>query len=274
MLATRHAQFWCSVMERFHADRHNTNPSPCRRRWVTRRNWGWLASFVLLAIEVIVPSAAAQSCRWDGTAPLCSGSCGGGETEMTRLGGLPDFWIPPFVNANPPFGSNCATGTKALCCSTPGRSCRWDGTAPFCEGSCGNGETASTPPAGSSSGAGCVTGSKAYCCKSNTGTTRQPLVARNCASGPGTCAQGYVWREAGSGDHTCVTPQARSQSRSDNAQAASRRNPRGGPYGPDTCLAGFVWREAFPGDHVCVPPRTRDQAAQDNHWRAVRNACP
>jgi hypothetical protein len=232
-----------------------------------------LTAFSLLALYA--PSLFAQSCRWDGTAPLCAGSCGGNETEVTRLSALPDFWIPPFANQTVPFGSNCTTGSKALCCSTPGRSCRWDGTAPFCEGACRASETQAQPPAGSSSGSACWTGSKVYCCSSNTGSVAQPLTgARDCAYGPDTCIQGYVWREAAASDHVCVAPEVRESARIDNAQAAARRSPNGGAYGPDTCLQGFVWREAFPGDHVCVSPQTRSQAAQDNQWVRVRDACP
>jgi hypothetical protein len=228
-------------------------------------------AFALFALDS--PLAAAQSCRWDGTSPLCSGKCGGNETDMTHLGAIPDFWVSPFVNQNPPFGANCATGTKALCCSTAGRSCRWDGTAPFCDGGCRSGETPQNPPEGSSGGSACWTGSKVYCC-SSTGVTRQPLVAENCSSGPGTCAQGFVWRGAVPNDHVCVTSQVHDQTNSDNTQAAARRSPTGGPFGSDTCLFGFVWREAFSGDHVCVTPQTKSQAAQDNHWSSVRNACP
>jgi hypothetical protein len=221
----------------------------------------------------VVSFAVAQQCRWDGTAPFCSGSCNGGETELTRLDGIPDFWVPPFVTVNPPFGSNCATGTKALCCRTPGRSCRFDGTAPFCSGSCRAGEVQSQPPPGSSSGASCVTGHKVYCC--SVGTVSQPLTgARNCAFGAGTCIQGFVRREASPTDHVCVTPQVRQQAKDDNRQAPARRSRTGGPFGPDTCVSGFVWREAFSGDHVCVTPGTRAQAAQDNRWAGVRNACP
>lgn len=230
-----------------------------------------IAAFLMTA-AMLLP-ARAQECRWDGTSPFCGGACGPNETELTRLGGIPDFWVPPFVNQNPPFGANCLTGTKALCCKTRGRSCRWDGTAPFCDGECRQGETASTPPAGSSSGSACWTGSKVYCC-SSTGSTGQGLTERNCSYGPGTCVQGFVWREAASGDRVCVTPETRDQTRSDNAQAAQRRSPTGGAYGPDTCVPGFVWREAFPGDHVCVTPQMREQASQDNRWAAVRNACP
>lgn len=117
------------------------------------------AIFVLSAVE-----AAAQSCRWDGTGPFCSGSCGSGEQEITRLQTWPGFWTGVIV-APATFGAACVTGTKALCCHT-GVTCRWDGTAPFCSGSCRGGERAAQPPAGSDSGAGCWTGSKVYCCSS------------------------------------------------------------------------------------------------------------
>jgi len=240
-----------------------------------RRVISLLFAFTLFALFTLnVPSAAAQTCRWDGTAPLCGGECSGNETEISRLGSIPDFWVPPFVSQNPSFGANCVTGSKALCCSTPGRTCRWDGTAPFCDGECRPGETQSTPPPGSSSGSACWTGSKVYCC-SSTSSVAQPLTgARDCSYGSDTCIQGFVWREAVPSDHVCVTPQVRQQTRSDNSQADVRRSPTGGPYGPDTCIQGFVWREAFPGDHVCVTPQTRAQAAQDNGWSRVRDACP
>ena len=88
--------------------------------------------------------------------------------------------------------------------------------------------------------------------------------------GPNTCKQGYVWREADSSDYVCVTPATRTQARNDNAQAAARRNPNGGPYGPDTCIQGYVWREAFPGDHVCVTPNIRSQARSDNQQAGNR----
>ena len=218
-------------------------------------------------------SAIAQTCRWDGTAPFCNGECGANETETARLDKIPDFWVYPYANLSPPFGNPCATGTKALCCSTPGRSCRWDGTSPFCDGECRRGETQTHPPEGASGGAGCLTGSKVYCCTS-TGTVGQPLVARDCSYGPGTCAQGFVWREAIPSDHVCVSSRVREATQADNAQATARRSPTGGPSGPDTCIAGYVWREAFPGDHVCVTPQTREQAMQDNNWSRVRNACP
>jgi hypothetical protein len=90
--------------------------------------------------------------------------------------------------------------------------------------------------------------------------------------GPDTCLWGYVWREARPTDHVCVTPAIRSETRTDNSLAASRRSPTGGTWGPDTCLQGYVWREAFPGDHVCVPPATRSQAAADNAQASRRLA--
>jgi hypothetical protein len=140
-----------------------------------------LAGVVFMFPALLVLPAAAQSCRWAGTAPLCSGTCSGNETEITRLDKIPDGWTSPFVNINPPFGDNCGTGTKALCCTVVrGTICRWDGTAPFCKGGCRAGETKEQPPEGSSSGEPCWSGSKAYCCHSvgsSTSTTGLPLVA-------------------------------------------------------------------------------------------------
>lgn len=240
-----------------------------KRRWLLMLN-----ALVITLFVVNVPAAYAQGLRWDGTAPFCSGACGANETEITRLGSIPDFWVPPFVNVTPSFGSNCLTGTKALCSSSTGRSCRWDGTAPFCDGSCREGEKQSPPPEGSSSGSSCWTGSKVYCC-SSVGSVGQPLMGeRNCSFGTDTCIQGYVWREAVPSDHVCVTPEVREQTRIDNAQAGTRRSPTGGASGPDTCISGFVWRDAFSNDHVCVTPQIRAGAAQDNHWSRVRDACP
>ena len=88
--------------------------------------------------------------------------------------------------------------------------------------------------------------------------------------GPYTCLVGYVWREATSSDLVCVQPEVRTQTKQDNALAASRRSPNGGPFGPDTCLTGYVWREAVTNDHVCVPPATRDAAKDDNSKAASR----
>ncbi|WP_363351974.1 RICIN domain-containing protein [Methylocystis echinoides] len=143
-----------------------------------------IAAFLLILGGV---AASAQSCRWDGTAPFCGGECSGGEQEMARLSTWPGHWTPVIVNpAVNHFGSACVTGTKALCCRT-GLTCRWDGTAPFCDGECRSNETQSTPPPGSSSGSSCWTGSKVYCC-SRVGTTSSPLgVAPIIVSGARKC---------------------------------------------------------------------------------------
>ena len=131
---------------------------------------------IVLAIVAASPgNAVAQTYRWDGTGPWCNGTCGSNETEITRSDVSPGS--PPAYNG-PPFGAPCTVGTKALCQSTPGRSCRWDGTAPACEGSCRSDETPSTPPLNSNSGAACWTGDKVYCCKKEdvATTTGQPLL--------------------------------------------------------------------------------------------------
>jgi hypothetical protein len=84
------------------------------------------------------------------------------------------------------------------------------------------------------------------------------------------CVQGFVWREAQPSDHVCVPVAERTDTRNENALAAARRRPGGGPFGPDTCRQGFVWREAFPGDHVCVPPASRSRAQASNAGAAQR----
>jgi len=86
------------------------------------------------------------------------------------------------------------------------------------------------------------------------------------------CLEGWVWRQAIPTDHVCVTPEVRTQTAEDNAAAASRVNPNGGPYGPDTCKDGYVWREAYTNDHVCVLPATRTEAADDNAQASNRVA--
>lgn len=85
------------------------------------------------------------------------------------------------------------------------------------------------------------------------------------------CVMGFVWREARPNDFVCVTPAIRTQTRTENSLASSRRSPTGGPFGPDTCRQGFVWREAFPNDHVCVPASSREQARRDNAEAANRS---
>ena len=140
-----------------------------------RGTFGLVVSVTILH-AMNIPQATGQTCRWDGTAPFCDGACGHNETEITRKDTSPGS--PPAYNG-PPFGSACATGSKAFCCSTPGVTCRWDGTAPFCAGSCGPGEKQAQPPAGSDSGSGCATGSKVYCCtaETHTGSTGSALQA-------------------------------------------------------------------------------------------------
>ena len=90
--------------------------------------------------------------------------------------------------------------------------------------------------------------------------------------GPDTCKSGYVWRGAIPSDHVCVTPRVRSLTATENARAASHRQPGGGAYGPDTCKAGYVWREAYQGDVVCVTPAVRDRTHEDNSRAASRRA--
>jgi hypothetical protein len=92
------------------------------------------------------------------------------------------------------------------------------------------------------------------------------------AAAQDTCTQGYVWREAFEGDTVCVTPETRSQTLADNAEAAARREPGGGAFGPNTCKQGYVWRVARPDDLVCVTPEERDRVAADNAQAAARGA--
>lgn len=157
------------------------------RNWISNQSYSneksQTRAFVLVAMVSAVlllsaAGAAAQSCRWDGTGPFCSGSCGPGEQEITRLQTWPGFWTGVIV-APATFGAACVTGTKALCCHT-GVTCRWDGTAPFCSGSCRPGERSASPPQGSNSGASCWTGSKVYCCStvgsSSAGLSLAPVI--------------------------------------------------------------------------------------------------
>jgi hypothetical protein len=138
----------------------------------------------------IAPNGSARAdCHWSGTSPFCSGECGDNETETMRTGSGNGTQGVQSTNT---FGSDCLSGTKALCCHTQGRSCRWSGTAPLCAGSCDGNEKPAEPPQGSSSGAGCLTGSKMYCCISafnpNPGSVRQGL-----ASDPGFTRYAAIW---------------------------------------------------------------------------------
>lgn len=68
--------------------------------------WKKLAGAALFCLAAVAATPSmAQSCRWDGTAPLCNGKCSGDENELTRLGSMPGGWTAPFVNQSPPFAS-------------------------------------------------------------------------------------------------------------------------------------------------------------------------
>lgn len=71
-----------------------------------------VAVALLLALVLASRPSAAQSRRWDGTAPICKGKCKPWERELGRASGSTG-------NHNfesPPFGSPCTiSGTKALC---------------------------------------------------------------------------------------------------------------------------------------------------------------
>lgn len=90
--------------------------------------------------------------------------------------------------------------------------------------------------------------------------TSYAALAGGCAPYPATCKSGFVWRAAFSVGIACVTSETRARAAADNAEAASRRVPNGGP----TCKSGYVWRAANPSDLVCVSPQTRSQTAADN----------
>lgn len=152
---------------------------------------------VLCLAAICLSEAHAQTCRWDGTAPWCAGECGRGETEALRTSDLPPHWKEAFpIVQNTNFGAACVFGSKALCCpAAAGSECRWDGTAPFCEGSCGPGEVEGTPPPELPSGAACWTGSKKYCCRARTGSGSQAL-----GTNPNLSLFAAIW-EKSSGPH-------------------------------------------------------------------------
>jgi hypothetical protein len=74
----------------------------------------FMMAIITMAILFIAGSPAQAGCRWDGTAPSCSGSCNSNETEFLREGGL----TSPFGSEGvPDFGKACILGgSKALCC--------------------------------------------------------------------------------------------------------------------------------------------------------------
>ena len=80
---------------------------------------------------------------------------------------------------------------------------------------------------------------------------------------PGDIA-GQVPRKASASDMVCVSQTIADLVQQENATAADRREPNGGPYGPLTCKQGWVWREAFDGDGVCVTPQRRQETWQEN----------
>ena len=70
------------------------------------------AGIFMLASQFATPADA--QCVWRGTAPACAGECKPNEILRERRGG---GLITPFGGpGEPPYGSNCITGTKALCC--------------------------------------------------------------------------------------------------------------------------------------------------------------
>lgn len=129
--------------------------------------------FAFTALLIGYLPNASGTCRWDGTAPYCAGECGIGETEEARASAAHMVTHLPSENH---FGNGCVFGTKAYCCKTPGVTCRWDGTAPFCEGEC-EADEKEVQRCGSCIGKVCWTGSKAKCCKSQAGSAGQSLTA-------------------------------------------------------------------------------------------------
>jgi hypothetical protein len=102
----------------------------------------------------------------------------------------------------------------------------------------------------------------------------QPNVRPATASAPvfGQCRSGFVWRVTRAQDHVCVTPDSRRLVATENATAASHRQPGGGASGPATCQNGLVWREAYEGDSVCVTPQRRADVKQENELQLQRVA--
>ena len=163
-------------------------------------------AFVVLACLTVSRRASAQDdCTWRGTSFYCDGECQAGESEMTRASGDPGIVLNGSVTPVP-FGAGCLFGSKALCCKTPRSTCRWDGTAPFCDGECKSSERKETPPPGSVSGASCWSGDKVYCCTAApVSSIPQRLVS--CESNQAVC--GATCCAAGThccGDTCCDTP--------------------------------------------------------------------
>ena len=71
-----------------------------------------VAVALLLALVLACRPSAAQSRRWDGTAPICNGACKPWERELGRASASTGH----HTFESPPFGSPCTiSGTKALC---------------------------------------------------------------------------------------------------------------------------------------------------------------
>lgn len=154
-----------------------------------------LVAFMAAGFFFTSPSdSMAQDCRWDGTAPYCAGECGPGESEEFRSDAAHKVQHLPSKNF---FGNGCVFGTKAYCCKTPGRTCRWDGTAPFCAGDCRDDEE-EIQRCGSCSGKVCWTGTKAKCCKEHTGSSGSPL---NVAYNVEDARYAAIWQKS-----TATTP--------------------------------------------------------------------
>jgi hypothetical protein len=86
---------------------------------------------VLVACAAAQPSCAADTtrprvwCWWDGTAPLCDGSCGGGrfvgaykDADEARRAGEAVVSGVRDDNAWKTFGKACVSGKKARCCAS------------------------------------------------------------------------------------------------------------------------------------------------------------
>lgn len=209
--------------------------------------------FVLMC-SACLGMACARADTWRGTAPFCDGQCLRGEVQK----GVSDSGD----------GGYCVTGHKVLC-GNASPSCPVQETNTTCYGVveiCDNGFYESP----TNNWHSC----DVYACGLCIGIGAV-LTTPNAAGqqyGVDTCKQGFVWRDATKDDHVCVTSATRSQTASDNEEAASRRNPGGGAYGADTCKQGYVWREVVPPDHVCVTPTVRAAVQSDNNMANDRRA--
>ena len=56
-------------------------------------------------------------CQWVGTAPFCNGSCPRGWATEAHVGSADRARQFEPSDIHPAFGSSCASGTKALCCT-------------------------------------------------------------------------------------------------------------------------------------------------------------